>query len=273
VELATQAAAQCLDQSGLDRDALGLIIHAGVYRDEFISEPAIAALVAGELGVNDDIRSPDGPKTLAFDVFNGAVGFLNACQVAVQMIGAGKTGHAMVVASETENNSGSDTHPAYGLSETGSAVILSPTNGNKGFGRFVFRHYPEYAGALTTYTRHSDGRTWLEVDRDPDLTAHYLNIIADAVGELLKLEAIAPSDIAAVFPPHLSQPDREELATRLGVASSLFVAPATDADPFSSSVPHGLQHAWQHGLVGAGDVGLIVSVGSGLQVGCTTYRF
>jgi amino acid adenylation domain-containing protein len=273
VELATQAAAQCLDQSGLDRDELGLIIHAGVYRDEFISEPAIAALVAGELGVNDDIRSPDGPKTLAFDVFNGAVGFLNACQVAVQMIGAGKTGHAMVVASETENNSGSDTHPAYGLSETGSAVILSPANDNKGFGRFVFRHYPEYAGALTTYTRHSDGRTWLEIDRDPDLTAHYLNIIADAVGELLKLEAIAPSDIAAVFPPYLSQPDREELATRLGVASSLFVVAATDADPFSSSVPHGLQHAWRHGLVGAGDVGLIVSVGSGLQVGCTTYRF
>jgi hypothetical protein len=38
-------------------------------------------------------------------------------------------------------------------------------------------------------------------------------------------------------------------------------------------VPHGLQHAWQHGLVGSGDIGLIVSVGSGLQVGCTTYRF
>ena len=273
VELATQAAAQCLDRTGLDRDQLGLIIHAGVYRDEFISEPAIAALVAGELGVNDDIRSPDGPKTLAFDVFNGAVGFLNACQVAVQMIGAGKSAHAMVVASETENNDSSDAHPAYGLSETGSAVILSPTNGDKGFGRFVFRHYPDYAGALTTYTRHTDGRTWLEIDRDPDLAAHYLDIIANAVGELLKLEALAPSDIAAVFPPHLSQPDREELANRLGIVSSLFVTTGTDTDPFSSSVPYGLQHAWQHGLVSSGDVGVIVSVGSGLQVGCTTYRF
>ncbi|WIM86737.1 amino acid adenylation domain-containing protein [Candidatus Mycobacterium wuenschmannii] len=273
VELATQAAAQCLDHIALDRNELGLIIHAGVYRDEFISEPAIAALVAGELGVNDDIRSPDGPKTLAFDVFNGAVGFLNACQVAVQMIGAGKTGHAMVVASETENNDGSTAHPSYGLSETGSAVVLSPTDGNTGFGRFVFRQYPEHAGALTTYTRHSDDRTWLEIERDPDLDAHYVAIIADAVGELLKLEAIAPSDIAAVFPPHLSQPHREELASRLGIASSLFVDPVSDTDPFSSSVPHGLQHAWQHGLVRSGDVGLIVSVGSGLQVGCATYRF
>jgi 3-oxoacyl-[acyl-carrier-protein] synthase III len=161
VQLATEAAAQCLDRTGLDRDQLGLIIHAGVYRDEFISEPAIAALVAGELGVNDDIQSPDGPKTLAFDVFNGAVGFLNACQVGVQMIGAGKTEHAMVVASEIENNSGSAGHRTYGLSETGSAVILSATSGAEGFGRFVFRHYPEYADALVTYTSHEDGQTWL----------------------------------------------------------------------------------------------------------------
>src|SRR6202000_2134290 len=47
VELATQAAEQCLDRSGLDRDKLGLIIHAGVYRDEFISEPAIGGLGGG----------------------------------------------------------------------------------------------------------------------------------------------------------------------------------------------------------------------------------
>lgn len=273
VELATRAAAACLDRTGVDRDRLGLVIHAGVYRDEFISEPAIAALVAGELGINDDIRSPDGPKTLAFDVFNGAVGFLNACQVAVQMIGAGKTLHAMVVASETENNAGSASHPSYGLSETGSAVILSPTDGGKGFGRFVFRHYPEYAEALTTFTRHEDGRTWLEIDRDPELSTHYLDIITNAVGELLKLEGIDPSDIAAVFPPHLSPSEREDLASRLGIASSLFVVAVTDSDPFSSSVPQGLQHAWQHELVKAGDVGLIVSVGSGLQVGCVTYRF
>jgi 3-oxoacyl-[acyl-carrier-protein] synthase III len=36
---------------------------------------------------------------------------------------------------------------------------------------------------------------------------------------------------------------------------------------------YGLQHAWRHKLVRAGDVGLIVSVGSGVQVGCATYRF
>jgi 3-oxoacyl-[acyl-carrier-protein] synthase III len=161
----------------------------------------------------------------------------------------------------------------YGLSETGSAVILGRTSGTAGFGRFVFHHHPEHADALATYTQHRDEQTWLQIDRDPNLTAHYLDCIPPCVEELLKLEELDPSDIAAVFPPHLSGADRTELAARLRIPGSRFVDLDADTDPFSSSVPHGLQHAWRHRLVRAGDIGLIVSVGSGVQVGCAIYRF
>jgi amino acid adenylation domain-containing protein len=282
VQHAARAATACLDQCGLDRAELGVIIHAGVYREEFMSEPAIAALVAGELGVNDDAQSPDGPKTFAFDVFNGAVGFLNACQVAVQMIGAGKTEHAMVVASEVENNTVESDHPLYGISETGSAVILDRSDGPAGFGQFVFHYHPEHADALTTYTRHSDGQTWLQIDRDPRLSAHYLDCIPAAVEELLKLEELDTTEIAAVFPPYLSSADRTELAARLRIPSSRFVASTVDridagahtgTDLFSSSLPYGLQHAWRRQLIKPGDIGLLISVGSGVQIGCATYRF
>jgi 3-oxoacyl-[acyl-carrier-protein] synthase III len=273
VDLAVQAATACLDQSGLDRAELGLMIYSGVYRDDFIAEPAIAALVAGELGVNDDIESPDGRKTLAFDVLNGAVGFLNACQVGVQMIDAGRAEHAMVVASEVENNTTAGGHPLYGLHETGSAVILGRSDGTAGFGRFVFHHHPEYSGALTTYFQHRDGQSWLQIDRDPNLSAHYLDCIPAAVEELLKLEELDSAEIAAVFPPYLCSADRTELAARLRIPSSLFIDLPADTDLFSSSLAYGLQHAWRHKLVRAGDVGLIVSVGSGVQVGCATYRF
>jgi amino acid adenylation domain-containing protein len=273
VDLAVQAATACLDHSGVDRAELGLMIYSGVYRDEFITEPAIAALVAGELGVNDDIESPDGSKTLAFDVLNGAVGFLNACQVGVQMIGAGKAEHAMVVASEVETNTADGGHPMYGLHETGSAVILGRSGGSDGFGRFVFHQHPEYGGALTTYFQHRYGHSWLQIDRDPNLSAHYLDCIPPAVEELLKLEELDASEIAAVFPPYLCSADRTELAARLRIPSSRFVDVATDADLFSSSLPYGLQYAWRHKLVRPGDIGLIVGVGSGVQVGCVTYRF
>jgi amino acid adenylation domain-containing protein len=273
VDLAVQAATACLEDSGLDRAALGLLIHAGVYRDDFICEPAIAALVAGELGVNDDLESPDDPKTLAFDVLNGAVGFLNACHVATQMISAGKTEHAMVVASEVENNTADSGRPLYGIAETGSAVILGSTGGTTGFGQFVFHHHPEYGRALSTYVQHRDGQSWLQIDRDPKLEAHYLDTFPAAVEELLKLEGLDRSEIALVFPPYLSAAGRAELAARIGIPSSRFVDVAADADLFTSSLPYALEHAWRHTRVSSGDVGLIVSVGSGLQVGCATYRF
>jgi amino acid adenylation domain-containing protein len=273
VDLAVQGATAALAHSGLDREALGLIIYAGVYRDDFLCEPAIAALVAGELGINDDVDSPDGPKTLAFDVLNGAVGFLNACHVAIQMIGAGKAEHAMVVAAEIENNTPESGFPLLGISETGSAVILGRTEGTAGFGRFVFHHHPEHADALATYTRPCDRQTWLQIDRDPKLAAHHLDCIPAAVEELLELEGLDRSEIAVVFPPYLPLADRTELAGRIKIPSSRFVDLATEADPFSSSVPNGLEHARRHKLVSPGDIGLIVSVGSGLQVGCTTYRF
>jgi 3-oxoacyl-[acyl-carrier-protein] synthase III len=273
VDLAVQAATACLQDSGLDRAALGLLIHAGVYRDDFICEPAIAALIAGELGVNDDLESPDDPKTLAFDVLNGAVGFLNACHVATQMISGGKTEHAMVVASEVENNTADSGRPLYGIAETGSAVILGSTGGTTGFGQFVFHHHPEYGRALSTYVQHRDGQSWLQIDRDPKLEAHYLDTIPAAVEELLKLEGLDRSEIALVFSPYLSAAGRAELAARIGIRSSRFVDVAADADLFTSSLPYALEHAWRHTRVSSGDVGLIVSVGSGLQVGCATYRF
>ncbi|PQM44772.1 3-oxoacyl-[acyl-carrier-protein] synthase 3 [Mycobacterium talmoniae] len=242
-------------------------------REDFLCEPAIAALVAGELAVNDDLESPDEPKTFVFDVLNGAVGFLNACQVGAQLIGAGKADHAMVVAAETENNRAGNGHPMYGMSETGSAVLLGRGDGTAGFGRFVFHHHPEYADALETYFQHRDGHSWLQIDRDPDLVAHYLDCIPAAVEELLKLEELDRAQIAAVLPPQLSGADRAELAARLNIPVSRFVDLGVDADPFSSCVPYGLQQARTRRLVSSGDIALLVSVGSGVEVGCATYRF
>ncbi len=233
IQLAVQAAKACLDASNLDRAAVGLIIHAGVYRDEFLSEPAVASLVAGELGINDDVQSPDGPKTLAFDVLNGAVGFLNACHVAAGMIGAGKADHAMVVTSEIENNTPESGYPSNGISQTGSAILLSRSDGTEGFGRFIFQQHPEYSGALATYTQQREGRCRLQIDRDPNLAAIYLSCMPSAAKELLTQEGLDPSDIAVVLPPQLSAAALDELAAQIGIPRSRFVELGADERPRS----------------------------------------
>lgn len=276
IQFAVDAATACLDDSGVERTEIGLVVHAGIYRDDFLSEPAVATLVAGEVGINAEPESADAPKTFAFDVLNGAVGFLNGCHVAAGMIGAGRTAHAMVLASEVENNAPESGYARNGISETGSAIMLSPSHGPEGFGRFVFGHHPEFRAALRTYTQERDGRMWLRVDRDPNLAAIYVSCLPSSVKELLTLEGLEPEDIALVFPPYLPGAALDELAAHIGVDRSRFVdleAQGQTSDPFTSTLPYQVADAQRRGLVKPGDVALIMAVGSGVEVGCTTYRF
>src|SRR5207249_478350 len=85
-----------------------------------------------------------GVRTLAFDIFNGAVGILDACHVAARLIQAKKAATALVVVAEAENNA--DAFPAdlLGIEETASALLIDEApEGEAGFGSFLFRSFTE----------------------------------------------------------------------------------------------------------------------------------
>ena len=86
--------------------------------------------------------------------------------------------------------------------------------------------------------------------------------------------APALSQIAAIFPPQISHDFIQRLARALNVDSAKFIDLADDAgDLFTSSTPCALHRARGKGLVQSGDVGLIVNVAAGIQVGCALYHF
>ena len=275
VEFAKAAALACMERSTYDLQDLDILIYAGVYREEFISEPALAALVAGQLGINDCPESSEKSRTLAFDIANGGLGFLNACHVATQLISAKKCRTAMVCASEFENNLDNFPDRLRGIRETGSAALLCESeDGTTGFGQFSFRYFPEFLDALTSFTRQDMGRNYVHVTKDENLDNLYLTCISEAVHDLLRLENLDTSQIKVVFPPQLSKPFLARLRAQFGLASGGIVDIAQDGmDLFTSSLASTLLFAREKKLVEAGDIGLIIDVGAGIQVGCATYRF
>ena len=52
IELLKNAATNCLNKSSYKCDDIELLIYSGVYRSDYILEPAYAALLAGELDMN-----------------------------------------------------------------------------------------------------------------------------------------------------------------------------------------------------------------------------
>jgi amino acid adenylation domain-containing protein len=276
VDLAARAAAACLDASLVRSEDIGLLIYAGIYRDEFICEPALAALVAAELNLDDASVAPSDSQTLAFDVANGALGFLNGCYTATAMLCSGRASHALIVASEVNPVGGIGADNLPGIQQMGSAAVLSyddKTSG-RGFGRFLFTHHSELLSARTSYAERVRGGMTLRTRQDNCINDHLLTEIPNAVEQLLELEGLTLDDIDMVLPPQISAVFVEGLRDRLKIpADRIAQVKAAGLDYFTSSIPATLEWAHARELVRPGDTGLIIAVGTGVQIGCATYHF
>ena len=274
-DLLKHAATNCLSRSGYNRNDIGLLIYSGVYRSEYVMEPAIAALLAGELDMNAKITEPENNKTLGFDIFNGAIGFLNACHVSQQMMAAGSCKTAMIVAAEIENNADSFTGKLMGIRETASAMILEPDPLNeKGFSNFLYEFNTESLDAYTTYYRTRDSKPHLRILKHPGLDGLFIECIPPAVEKLLKMEALSLNDIDMIFPPQISSCFIKRLSEKLNLPLEKFIDVVGEGpDLFTSSLPYSFEYAVENGLVKPGNIGLMIAVGSGIQVGCAIYHF
>ncbi len=277
IELANQAARNCLAASSYSNKDIDLLLYSGVYRDEFLSEPAIAAMIAGDLQINDTIQTPRDKKTFALDVFNSSLGLLNACQTAIAMMQAGRGSNALVVTAEIENNR--ETLPAamLGLQETASALLLAESPGGKtGFGNFVMKYFTRYIKAYDVHTAPLHGKMTLRREKDPRWEEYLQQCIQETVQELLRVEQLDMARIKLILPPQISSTFIDELSTTLQVAREKLVdvhEADEQRDLFTSSLPYALQYARERNLVQPGDIGLIINVGAGIQVGCATYYF
>jgi 3-oxoacyl-[acyl-carrier-protein] synthase III len=269
------AAEDCFARSSYHRNEVDLLLFAGVYRSEFLAEPAVAAMAAGDLKINDDLATLDGPQTFAFDIINGGVGFLNACHMAVQLIRARRHKVVMLTASEVENSPLDRPAGRLGVEETGSALILDEApDGQSGFGAFSFTNYPEHAHRYSTFSGMLDGRFGLIVDRDSGIEEVYQDCIADAVARMLQEQGITLDDVPVILPPQISAGFLDGLARKLGRPRETFVdVTIPGKDRFTSSIVPGLRAAIDRGMARPGDLALVIAVGSGIQVGCALYRF
>jgi 3-oxoacyl-[acyl-carrier-protein] synthase III len=279
VSMLTAVSRDCLNGSRYTAHDVQLMINAGVYRNEFMCEPAIASIVAGNLEPENG-RAAEHPGTLAFDLTNGSLGPLEACFVASQMIACGDYRTALVMASEIEVNRELALSRRLGLAETGSALLLDcPVSEGRGgdatgFGTFFFHSDTAHIEKFASHSEVVDGTTTLSFERHPGFEEVCLGCIHESVAEMLRLEGLNCSDIAVVLPPLISPTFVMRLAEVLGFPRQRMVCPAGDwKDLYTSSLAHGWRTLCLGGRPRPGEIGVIVGVGSGIQVGCATYHF
>ncbi|GGO20785.1 3-oxoacyl-[acyl-carrier-protein] synthase III C-terminal domain-containing protein [Micromonospora parathelypteridis] len=272
LELIGAATDDCLRRAGARASDVDLLIHAGVYRTGMIAEPAIAAIVAGELGFDGSTAATN--EILAFDVTNGALGMLDGCRIAAELIRAGAAGTAVVVASEVEQREPGAAGPA--VARCGSAVLLrldpDQSTGFLGFhSRSVARPSPD-RGA---WAMQGGGHSFIRATDRSEPAAAYAEHVPAVVAELLDRMEVRAEAIRAVVPPWLPPPVERRLRGTWPVLGARLATlpPASDGtDLFTSAMPVGLRAVSAGGGVSPGDLVVVVGASTGMEIGAALYR-
>ncbi|MFB6820715.1 hypothetical protein ACFCXA_03870 [Streptomyces virginiae] len=266
VDLAGRAARGALARAQVPASSIGTLINVGVYREHNTFEPAMAALVQKEVGINlDYIADPEPAAGFSFDLMNGACGVLNAVQVGQALLDTGSTERLLITAADVHPGGDARDDVDYPYADLAGAFLLERSaDPDAGFG--PVRHYTadrptDVEGYLDTATMGRHGRTAITVRREPD----HAERLAD-------FAARAAADYAREFGIDLDE--------------TLVIGPATTSDGAGAQgEPHtaapvlgyltamdGVRHDDDHPLDHAYDQFLFVSVGAGPSAACALYR-
>ena len=89
-EIATMAAESAIQNAGIEKSRIGILLNTSVCRDYI--EPSVACLVHGNLGL--------GPECMNFDVGNACLAFLNGMEIIGNMIERSQVDYGIVVDGE-----------------------------------------------------------------------------------------------------------------------------------------------------------------------------
>jgi 3-oxoacyl-[acyl-carrier-protein] synthase III len=275
LELCRRAAEPCIKYSAFNKEDIGLVVSVSVYRDEYFCEPAFSSFVQNDLKINHNKMDSLGPKTLSLDVLNGAMGFLNACQLCSAMITAGKIKTGLVVSSDLVNGNVSEKGNSPGFLPSGAAMLLAgEKNGGSGFKTFHFKTFADMQNACESYFFHDKDHMTLIFKKDPDVEDIYLRAISIGVNEFLKREAVGLNDFDMIIPSQISSAFITKMADILGVKREKMIDVTREGgNLFNASLPAAMDHIFKHNQPEAGQKALIINVASGIQVGCAVYEF
>jgi 3-oxoacyl-[acyl-carrier-protein] synthase III len=275
LELCRRAAEPCIEQSAYSKEDIGLVVSVSVYRDDFTYEPSFSTFIQNDLKINHDKTDSLGPKTLSLDVLNGAMGFLNACQLCSAMITAGKVKAGLVVSGDLVDENVSEKGDPPDIFPTGAAMLLSgEKNGGSGFKTFYFKTFTEMQDACESYMFHDQDHMTLIFKRDPAVEDIYLRAVSIGVSKFLKREAVGLDDFDMIIPSQISSGFITKMAGILGVKREKMIDVTREGgNLFNASLPTAMDHIFKRNKPKPGQKALIINVASGIQVGCAVYEF
>lgn len=263
--MASQAAKNALDSSGVEADEIDLILVATCTPDHYF--PSMACHVQRALNILRPIP--------AFDISAACSGFIYAMDIAKQYITAGSAKHVMVVGSESMSRAvdWTDRSTCVLFGDGAGAVVLSASDKEGILGSVLHATYDEEK--LLTYANHiEDGIRPLIGMRGNEVFKIAVKIMGDIVDEVLAASHLQKADVNWLVPHQANIRIINAIAKKLSLPMSrVIVTIENQGNTSAASIPLALDFSVRQKHVKRGDLLLLESFGGGMTWGAIVVRY
>jgi 3-oxoacyl-[acyl-carrier-protein] synthase-3 len=280
--LADAAARACLGHAGREPGDIDMLINAGVYREDNMGEPALAALIQEDIGANLGQPPIGGHGTFSFDLMNGVCGVLSAIRVEAGLLRSGVIRLGAIVTSDVDPDlARSGTAP---FRPVGGAMLLDWDDSIDGFTDFGAETFPEYedlfvSGLIWQERRgprapgRAAGQSRMVIDEKPGYQDRLVDCAEEAIRRFLRRVEMGMDEIDLLVPAPCSPDFVDSLRLRLGVPGDRVAYVSEDLeDAYTTGHIAALQAAMKSGRLGEARNTLMLAAGAGITVTLALYR-
>ena len=280
--LADAAARACLAHAGRAPGDVDMLINAGIYREDNMGEPALAALIQEDIGANLGQSPAGGPGTFSFDLSNGTCGVISAIRLESGLLRSGVIRLGAIVASDVDPRlRDPGTAP---FRPAGGAMLLGWDDTDTGFTEFGAETFPEYQDLFVSglvwrerrglrVPRGAAGQSQMVIDSEPGYHARLADCAEEAVHRFLRRLGVGISEIDLLVPAPSSPGFLDTLRVRLGVPGDRVAYVAEDlAGGYTTGPIAALQAAIRSGRLGEARNTLMLAAGAGITVALALYH-
>lgn len=264
VDLATDAAREAIEKSGIAADKIDLVIVATIGNVQ--QTPSIAAVVADRVGSN---------PAAAYDTNAACAGFSYGVTQADALIRSGAAHYALVVGAEKLSDivSPTDRSISFLLGDGAGAVVIGPSD-FPGIGAAVWGSDGSKAGAVgmdSTLVEFRDGTAaWPTLRQDGQVVFRWaVWEMAKVARQALDAAGITAADLAAFVPHQANMRIIDELAKQLTLPDTVIVGRdiATTGNTSAASIPLATHRLLAEHPELSGGLCLQIGFGAGLVFG------
>ncbi len=280
--LADAAMQRCLALAGKAPGEVDMLINTGVYREDNMGEPALAALIQEDIGANLGQPPVGGHGTFSFDLANGTCGVISAIQLESGLLRSGVIRLGAIVASDVYPRR-TDTG-AVPVQPAGGAMLLRWDDSDAGFTDIHSETFPEYqdlfASGLVWQARRglrapvrAVGRSRMVIDARPGYPARLVDCAEGATRRFLHRLGMGIRDIDLLVPAPAWPEFLDPLCARLGIPGDRVAYTPEDLDGAHAAAPiAAVQAATKTGRLGESQNTLMLTAGAGITVALALYR-